>query len=716
MTELFRCILNMSISASWLVGVVLVIRLLLKKAPKWITCLLWALVAVRLICPFSIESSLSLIPSAETFPDEMFAMGPDDNRQNAALDIEVNPVIPGSIIPEIDMSVEQLQIRELFASLRWPIGVAVLLVYAVGSYLRLRFKMRTAVRLRDNIYQSENAVTPFVLGFLCPRIYLPFKLYEDDITHVIAHEQTHIKRRDHLLKPLGFLLLSLHWFNPVMWVAYILFCRDIELACDERVIKALDEEQRADYSQALLMCSRPRRAITACPLAFGEVGVKQRVKNIIDYKRPTFWILLASAIVCIAVAVCFLTNPQSVSDEAAQTEPYEIMELSEAEIGEKLTLDDVSRLSKKGYDLDWEDFDKYSYIETGSGLYIRMYEINPNFHLLIGGSGRLDEKPMYFHLTSTLYGDYIDIRENDVNMFVQKQLERGLDSAITQAVLSRDKSENPDGVIHVESHILLDKTELSGTPAFGSKKHTGAVTVYLNVLELSYSAYGDELKEVGGSNIPTVITFSIDDACNYILEDYWIPRDGSFYASDIEGEFTETASRALWGMTKHQADIQRRECLDKAQEILASEGAGDEKTADLIETICSSPAVSSNPGDYIAAHRAEYDELVRRRENTLRYCFSLFLKGEETGLRGHIMALACQDIAENAGEAFSIDGYLTTGQDWFDALLKNAEDMQKQIPMEDLGKHYPVSYFLLELRNQPVRTSCYGADEESHIQ
>ena len=179
------------------------------------------------------------------------------------------------------------------------------------SYWRLRRKVCEAVILRGNIYQSEKVGSPFVLGIIRPKIYLPYHMDSREMDHVIAHEQTHIRRRDHWWKPLGFLLLTIHWFNPLMWLSYVLLCRDIELACDEKVIREMGNEQRADYTQALVACSVGRRVIAACPLAFGEVGVKERVKSVMNYKKPAFWIVLASVIVCAAAAVCFLTNPKS---------------------------------------------------------------------------------------------------------------------------------------------------------------------------------------------------------------------------------------------------------------------------------------------------------------------------------------------------------------------------------------------------------------------
>lgn len=311
MSELFLKIVNMSISASWLIPAVLVLRLVLKKAPKWVRVLLWGIVAVRLICPFSIESAWSLIPSGETIPMNIeMAATPAIDSGIDAVNRVVNPVISASFTPSPVTSINPLQVWIPLASVLWNAGMAALLLYTAISYWCLRRKLDTAVLYRDNIFQSENVSSPFVLGILKPRIYLPFKLDGQELEAVVAHEQAHLRRKDHWWKPLGFLLLTIHWFNPLMWLAYIFLCRDIELACDEKVIKALGSEQRADYTQALLACSVNRRRIAACPLAFGEVGVKERVKSVMNYKKPAFWVVMLAVLSCVIVAVCFLTNPK----------------------------------------------------------------------------------------------------------------------------------------------------------------------------------------------------------------------------------------------------------------------------------------------------------------------------------------------------------------------------------------------------------------------
>ena len=626
MSDLFLKIVNMSISASWLVLAVLLLRFILKKAPKWVNVLLWGIVAVRLAFPFSIESALSLIPSAETIsPGIMMDTVPSVQTGVPAINSVINPVIGSSLAPAPGDSANPLQIWIPILSFVWVVGVVTLLLYTVVSYWRLRRKVSEAVILRDNIFQSENVASPFVLGVFRPRIYLPYNMDEQDLSHVVAHEQAHIRRRDHWWKPLGFLLLTIHWFNPLMWLAYVLLCRDIELACDEKVIKELGNEQRADYTQALVACSVNRRMIAACPLAFGEVGVKERVKSVMNYKKPAFWVVVAAVIACAVLAVCFLTNPITMGDHFVLTntgspantnklsydiqlgnkvvsgelyveqwidgvcvksapivmtqyvdsieitmrdrreegtsvgtdiqietnqyggslltyfehpedfnvigwgfkgyelneknkltsseevilaakvfdngsgiraydcktlvnEPERIKEaaymivvravFSEDPLGvtshgeasfptEVLTLNDVIILSQKGYDLTWADFENYDYIETGSGLYIRVYEINARFRLMIGGGGP-DSDPMYIYLALANDLDTrIDIRDGGVTEFISEY------GNLAPAY-------HPEGILHLglnaeiveidtSNHILYVKDIDESADVFGSR-------------------------------------------------------------------------------------------------------------------------------------------------------------------------------------------------------------------------------------------------------
>ena len=323
MTTVFIKLLNMSIATSWLVLAVILLRIILKNAPKWIRCILWGLVAFRLICPFSIESIFSLLPSAEIVPqDIMYVEKPIIHTGGMAINSAVNPYISDNMALRVGDSVNPMWMIMSLATLIWIVGMIGLFIYAFVSFLKIKNKADASLLVRENIYLSDYIDTPFVLGIIRPRIYLPSALAEDDkADFVIAHEKAHIRRHDHWWKPLGFLLLTIYWFNPVIWIAYILLCRDIELACDEYVIGGLKEKEKKSYSDALLSCSMKssgyyRNMISACPLAFGEVGVKDRVKAVLHYKRPALWLVLLGVLGCIIVAVCFLTNPKDNTSNA----------------------------------------------------------------------------------------------------------------------------------------------------------------------------------------------------------------------------------------------------------------------------------------------------------------------------------------------------------------------------------------------------------------
>ncbi len=325
MSAVFLKILNMSITASWLILAVVPARLLLKKAPKWVACLLWGLVAVRLICPFSFESVFSLIPSGETIPSNIALQNePYINSGITLINEAVNPVISESFSPSPESSVNPLQVIISIIAAVWTAGIVVMLAYALVSYLKLKKTVSVCVPINEGILSCDEVKAPFILGGLRPVIYVPSSMQGEMLDYVLRHETAHLQRRDHWWKPLGFLLLSVYWFNPLCWIAYILLCRDIEMACDEKVIRDMDKDDMATYSQALLDCSFPRKRIAACPLAFGEVGVKERVKGVLNYKKPAFWVILIAIVACIVLAVCLMTDPFSISNNGDFTIRYEL--------------------------------------------------------------------------------------------------------------------------------------------------------------------------------------------------------------------------------------------------------------------------------------------------------------------------------------------------------------------------------------------------------
>lgn len=339
--QLFVGSLNLAVAASWLIAVLLLLRPLLKKlAPKWVLCALWALVAVRLVCPVALQSDLSVYRLAGDavqssgqvtyFQDTGFCG--DVRYRPATLLPGVSaetPSTPDSTVPDATTAADAIPQPQTPArsvdmnlpSILWAVGIYVMLMLALAGYLSLREDVAASIPLEGNVYLCDSIKSPFILGMFRPRIYLTSGMDEAARVCVLRHERAHLRRGDQLWKPLGFLLLAVYWYNPLVWAAYILFCRDMELACDERVIRDMAAEERATYSQALLDCSRGRHWVAACPLAFGEVGVKTRVKAVLWYKKPTFWAVLAAVVVCAVVAVCFLTNPKGTENEESDQSP-----------------------------------------------------------------------------------------------------------------------------------------------------------------------------------------------------------------------------------------------------------------------------------------------------------------------------------------------------------------------------------------------------------
>ena len=326
MKELFIEILNLSLSAAYLVPVVLVLRLVLKKAPRWTMCLLWGLVALRLVMPFSLESDVSLHPGREPVTELQNQFAGETARP------ETPPVeMPPAELPEApalpsEPAEKELDLMEILGWV-WLAGACAMALYGVVSYVRLKLKVRPSLQVEKRVFVCDGIGYPFLLGVLRPKVYLPSDLEEPHLSYVLAHEKAHVKRGDHLWKPLGFALLTLHWFNPLLWVAYLLLCRDIESACDEKVVRDMDNTQKDGYSRALLACSLQgafhRRWISACPVAFGETGVKTRIKSVLHYKKPAFWVLLIAILACVAVGVFFLTDPTVEESEESSVESSE---------------------------------------------------------------------------------------------------------------------------------------------------------------------------------------------------------------------------------------------------------------------------------------------------------------------------------------------------------------------------------------------------------
>ena len=487
MKTLFLQILGMSASAAILAVVVMVLRLLLKKAPKAIHCVLWGMVALRLVCPILPESSISLMPNTQPVSSAVqpepekapvtSVQPPAQEPQRPIVQpapqepIPQEPVVqvpapqPDEQESNMTVTVQPEQKTDWIGTLSivWLSGMGAMALYGVGSFLLLRRKVAPAVK-EDGVWLCDHVASPFILGIFRPRIYLPSDLETEYRASVLAHENAHLRRKDHWWKPLGFVLLAIHWFNPAMWVSYILLCRDIEAACDQRVVKGMEPQERKAYSEALLSCAAPRRSIAVCPLAFGEQNTKSRIKSVLSYKKPTIWIILAALVVSAFVGVFFLTNPKEKDTPTQETEATE---------GKPDILDDPQ---VPGAPDDPDDlYEKVpSYYELGTFKGIEVYVWEENGELVCGAMTGTNRNK-YDEEIQALVGikleemaailDTYDISNSSVFIFLYGESQFWTETDIYESIRSRL------GVpLWDENHIINDfwiATQEDIQPVFG---------------------------------------------------------------------------------------------------------------------------------------------------------------------------------------------------------------------------------------------------------
>ncbi len=471
MEELFIKLLNISITAGWMILAIILLRLIFRKAPKFVHCILWGMVAIRLVCPVSFESELSLVPSAqiitknsveandnsgynistgitsvdsrvneylsESFYKDMFDNVSDTmvKNEDAAIGLESNENVSAGVEDksdtEADVHTKGISIMNI-ASYIWLVGVVFLTVYSIVVYKGIYHKVAASIRLRDNIFICDSIDSPFILGIIKPRIYVPSTMNEKELNCVLAHEQAHIARFDYLWKPLGFMILSVYWFNPVIWMAYILLCRDIELACDERVIRQMNVEDKKEYSRTLLSCSVSHRMIAACPVAFGEVAVGRRVKSVLNYKKPAFWVMSLALAACVVVAVCFLTNPKTYAKEGQENAIMEesMKDNQENPIKPSQSANengDVSDVDEKEiiyyYKHEYENVGLWIMLEPES----KTYKMSKNFSIydaVSAGMYELDENKLVLTDVLSVNEQYVFNVEGDELVFDAKNSSR----------------------------------------------------------------------------------------------------------------------------------------------------------------------------------------------------------------------------------------------------------------------------------------------------
>lgn len=587
---LFLKLLNISITASWLVLAVMIFRMVFRKAPKALRVVVWALVGIRLICPFSFESVWSLVPSAQTIPENIgYMQAPVIHSGVAILNSAVNPILQESFAPKPWESANPLQIVSFIASNLWVLGIVVMILYAGISYWKLQRKVKEAIPVQNPIYLCEGLASPFILGIWKPRIYLPANLSEEEKTYVIAHENAHLARRDHWWKPLGFLLLTIYWFNPVLWIAYILLCRDIELACDEKVIQELGMASKKPYSTALLSCSASRKSVAACPLAFGEVNVKNRIQSVLHYKKPAFWLMLLAVVIAGAIAVGFLTDPITTKiDNIVEEKGFEIVNQDKYSFPATIPVD---ILTEAAFTSEGQTFKKDEIIvfatettnmyleevmlshESDEFVYMLFnfsyHDLDKNSSVILpyeksekGYTGVFDLESEAVTDGAYWYDHAVSLRGTGPSEMVAiyakvDMLRQAEDEIVVQFVASKLQYQKSSGfsigqnvsvdeslkvflnkcvVEHCESEYSEGNYRFVDVEILDAVVNENETTVYAWALYEEYSYDNGEILSESGAHFPVAI--SVEKVSDYYeLIEFWQPEDGNRYAASIKEKF-----------------------------------------------------------------------------------------------------------------------------------------------------------------------------------
>lgn len=702
----FTEILNLSISASVLVVALILAKrfVMLDRVSRSWQCALWALVAIRLLLPFSIESPTSMLPTGEFLPERYVAMEPAEFDTPVRLEIVTNPVYDAELTVDLPTTVDRLQHWDLMATIVWLTGIAVMALYAAFSYLSLRLRLRMAGWVRDNIYECDGLETPFILGLLRPRIYLPPELDAQTRNHVLAHEKAHLKRLDHIWKPLGFALLSIHWFNPILWWGYHQFCRDLELACDEAVIKNLDKGAVRAYSESLLRCSVSRRSLALCPLAFGEVDVKGRIKSMLRRPKLTGGLLAGAILVTILLPLCFLTDPvtpQRNLDLILEQEDCRILSCREQTIRLEVRKEDLPENVLNGKKHSFSDspillseFDNTRLLLTEARLSGNelLLTISISHDLPDTGSILLPVHPFEDGPEMQVRPAHADVVDSGT-VYGNALVVRGLGPNSFDVGIRMDVWNQASEYIRFQLEGLYNLRYSFVPLPYAVDSHT----VYAMA---EAPLYGPRF----GLNPDGTFTFSENPLSSYLgVGSYTLDGTQLIMKTD-DGAFTWTfdlKNGELFFDGEHSSVVRWYPDLKHIQPLL--DGARfvqqDIQTGEiegLLEVICASPAQSSNPGAYIEAHPEEYARLIELEKATVSYCFARFARGGQTDLRGHIMAIACREIIGKTDITLSDTGYMT-GQAWFDAFASNALSLRDQIGTQELSKFHPWQAMALDI-------------------
>ncbi|AOT69295.1 M56 family metallopeptidase [Geosporobacter ferrireducens] len=642
MTSLFTTILNMNITASYVVLAVIAIRLLFfKKAPKIFSYALWLPVWIRLVFPFSFNSSFSFLSllklntqtstgTMEYIPNNIGFM------QNPVVDVgihRINNAVNTSLPPAAPAaSVNPMQIIMGIAGMIWVIVLSILLICSIISYLKVINNVKTATLVKDNIFETDRITAPFVCGFIKPKIFIPTGMQPKELSYILAHEQTHIERLDYLIKPFAFLVLVVHWFNPLIWLSFALMSKDMEMSCDENVLKKLGNDIRVNYSNSLLSLSIKRsNLLTASPLAFGESNIKSRIKNVLNYKKPTYFVVAAAFIVSLIFTIGFISNPvekQDLSFLNAETEKniaissiYGEFQLAGNQISH---LFDFTKWKIKNVpSLD----ERPTYIRIKApfdgNFEIRFYDSEPSIAMVIREEEHRyykipesDFESIYKLLLATVWANALKTRDGQprYEMMSEKMKEKFEQEQIDRA------DENWNFNIGVSSPWVVDfEVKLDGA---------NANITYLTMT--SEPAYYNRME---------TLTFGKEKG-KLVVAGYQTVYEDKLIENNIVNALSNTTDTA--------AAIER-----------------------YLQIILSSPGTSSNPYDYIKAHQNEYENILKMGDDALNYLLAQFEKSSNhNGLRDHIIMALCKDLL---GHRNNVTDESLSPQDWFSELSPYAE-------------------------------------------
>ena len=614
MSSIFLYFANISITATWVVLVLVVLRPVLKKVPKWVSCILWGVVGLRLILPINFESNFSLIPSKETIPTDIaYLTYPQIDSGVSVINNVVNPVLSDSVSLEPLSSVNTLETPLNIFTVIWVLGVLLMFIYSFVSFVYLKIKVLASVKSinEKNVFFCDNIKSPFILGFIKPKIYVPSGLNEQDLKFVLEHENSHLKRKDHIIKPISFFALSVYWFNPAIWIWYVLLCRDIESACDENVIKSYTTSYKKLYSEALLNCSSPKRMVMACPVAFGEVGVKNRIKSVLNYKKPAFWVVVVAFVCTLLFTICFITNPYNRKfNNILNENGYEILYSEPSHVSMFFMADNISQyVTEEGKNIT-NILKAPLETENGAEIYLESVESFPEkdevyltfsvSHTNLSDEGivttpyiktengydyflKLGSKVSFSDVTgdgTSCNGEIVSVGpKNEFVISVKKSwLENRRDSKISvgfnmgeigyqRKTDNYELSETQDNLIvsEIKNRYLTDAKEnafwCTNYKIVNEEKSQNATKLYMWVLWQEYyvSDFTGKLTLYRSKHVPIVITINNDNGSPIVSEYVDFSQEIQFN-SELKNKFSNKNS------SRNYLKLQIAKCLDKAKE------------------------------------------------------------------------------------------------------------------------------------------------------